>query len=153
MKSMNPVIAITMVAAALLVAVEIGASESSATEGPVACWDFNGTVKDRLGDAKDDLSPRGGEPRFVNAGEIPGTLGGAVALGVKSGDAKYLAARASSDVRLGPSYTIEAWIQPTQIDGFNRLVLQWGGGPAYAYHFALHNGSVSLFHGLPCCYR
>ncbi|MHC4179907.1 MAG: HzsA-related protein, partial [Planctomycetota bacterium] len=139
--------AVTIMATALLVAAEIGASESSVAEGPVACWDFNGTAKDRGGDAKDDLSPQGGKPRFVNADEIPGTLGGAVALGVLSGDAKYLAAKCSPDVQLGPSYTIEAWIHPTQVGEWNRLVLQWGGGPTYAYHFALHNGSVSLCHG------
>ena len=147
MKPTNPVMAVTIMATALLIAAEIVASESSVAEGPVACWNFNGTAKDRGGDVKDDLDPQGGEARFVDADEIPGTLGGAVALGVLSGDAKYLTTRCLPGVQLGPSYTIEAWIHPTQVGRWNRLVLQWGTGPIYAYHFALNNGVVSLCHG------
>ena len=55
MKPTNPVMAVTIMATALLIAAEIVASESSVAEGPVACWNFNGTAKDRGGDVKDDL--------------------------------------------------------------------------------------------------
>ncbi|MFH1266658.1 MAG: LamG-like jellyroll fold domain-containing protein, partial [Planctomycetota bacterium] len=53
----------------------------------------------------------------------------------------------SDDTRLGPSYTIEAWILPTQLAGWNRLVLNWGAAPEYAYHVGIHNGLASLYHG------
>ncbi len=133
------------------------ADTPSAGDGPVSYWDFDGSLKDAAGDVKDDLTARNqqrgeSKARFVTATDIPGVSGRAVALGVESPvaqypDAQYLTAAISDDVRLGPSYTIEAWIHPTQVGGWNRLVLQWGGGPTYAYHFALRNGVVSLCHG------
>ncbi|NQU25447.1 MAG: hypothetical protein HQ567_29540, partial [Candidatus Nealsonbacteria bacterium] len=141
--------------AALLLAVTVQANEPSDSAAPVCCWSFHNSLNDSAagsegrcaGEAEDHLTAVGGKARFVAADNVPGTVDGAVALGVEPGDAKYLTAKVSSDVQLGPSYTIEAWIHPTQLGGWNRLVLQWGGGPTYAYHFALHNGAVSLCHG------
>ena len=78
---------------------------------------------------------------------MPGTLGGALALGVEEGDPEYLAAPNSAWMQLGPTYSIEAWIHPTQLGTWNRLVLHWGAGPVYAYHLAVHNGTLSLCHG------
>jgi len=120
--------------------------------GLVSHWDFNASLKDRGGNVRDDLIARDGKgaqvaPRFVTAAELPGTLGGAIALGVGPGDAEYLSAGVSDDVRLGPSYTIAAWIHPTEVGAWNRLVLHWGRGPVYAYHLAIHNGVLSLCHG------
>ncbi|MHC4249736.1 MAG: LamG-like jellyroll fold domain-containing protein [Planctomycetota bacterium] len=66
-------------------------------------------------------------------------------MGVKPGDVRYLRAPTSADVRLGPDYTIEAWVHPTGLAAWNRLVLNWGN--EYAYHLAIRNGVLSLFHG------
>jgi len=112
----------------------------------VSFWDFNGSLKDARGTHKDNLTARGGAGRFVTAADVPGVSGKAMALGVKSGDAGFLWAPNSSDVRLGASYTIEAWVCPMQTGQWGRLVLNWGGGK-YAYHFAIHNGMLSLYHG------
>ncbi len=113
----------------------------------VAHWDFNGSTADRAGEVHDNLTVVGGAARYVSADELPGVLGRAIALGVESGDAQYLSNEGSSDVQLGPSYTIEAWVYPTQIGDWNRLVMKWGGGPAYSYQLALHKTLVSLGHG------
>ncbi len=121
--------------------------QGQAAEGLVAFWDFNQRLTDPAGDVEDQLAAQGGKARFVSAVDLSGTVDGAVALNVEPGDAKYLAAKVSSDLQLGPSYTIEAWVHPTQTGGWNRLVLQWGKGPVYAYHFAIHDGTVSLCHG------
>ena len=115
--------------------------------GPVCAWDFDGSLDDHAGRVSDVLAPREGQLRFVDTKEVPGTSGKAVALGVRPGDAQYLAAPPSDDTRLGPNYTIEAWIQPTALTTWNRLVLCWGGPPHYAYHLALHDGQASLCHG------
>ena len=115
--------------------------------GLVAHWDFNHSLQDTAGVSEDHLATVVGQARFVSADQLPGTIDGAVALGVEPGDAEYLVAKGSPDVRLGPNYTIEAWIHPTQIGGWNRLVLHWGRGPIYAYHLAIHDGVLSLCHG------
>ncbi len=120
---------------------------ASDDQGPVCSWSFDGTLEDASGRTRDTLSPREGTPRFVGEAELPGVSGEAVALGVRSEDAQYLVAEVSDDVRLGPDYTIEAWIHPTEISTWNRLVLRWGGAPDHAYHLALHEGRASLYHG------
>jgi hypothetical protein len=104
-------------------------------------------LRDAVGDTTDELSPREGQSRYVSASEIPGTIGQAIALGVSPGDAGYLTAPSSPDLQLGSNYTIEAWLLPTEVGGWNRLVLQWGNTPDYAYHVSLHNRMASLFHG------
>jgi len=87
----------------------------------------------------------------VDAKAVPGTEGRAVALGVCAGDAACLTAPNSADIRLGASYTIEAWVYPVwapkQISPWARLVLHWGKKGSYAYHLAIHHGEVSLYHG------
>jgi len=120
-------------------------------EGLVARWSFDGSLDDAAGNAHDDLIALNGKgeeisARFVSADQLPGVSGAAVALGAESGDAVYLTGAVSEDVQLGPNYTIEAWIHPTQVGGWNRLVLRWGGPPRYAYHLAIHNGQASLYH-------
>ena len=120
-------------------------SIAAAADGPVSTWDFNGGLADACGKSKDTLAPRAGKLRFVSAKELPGVNGKAVAIGVTRGDAKSLALAKSDDVKLGASYTIEAWIHPTEIAReWNRLVLNWGNGKSY--HFAIHGGRVSLYH-------
>jgi len=119
---------------------------------PVAAWQFDGSLEDRAGAARDDLTARndtGAETtaRFVAAADVPGTVDGAVCLGVRPGDAEYLTAAISDDLKLAANYTIEAWIHPVQIGEWNRLVLRWGAAPKYAYHLAIHNGRASLYHG------
>jgi len=117
------------------------------TAGLISFWDFNGSLKDLAGSARGQLVPRGGRVRFVDGSKLPGTVAGAAALGVGPGDVQYLAAPLSEDVQLGPNYTIEAWVQPTQLAVWNRLVLHWGNEPDYAYHLGIHNGRLSLYHG------
>ncbi len=122
------------------------AGEVPSGDGLVSFWDFDDSLQDTAGRAADHLAARGGRARFVSAAEVPGTVAGAVVLGVKPDDAGLLAAKISPDIQLGPNYTIEAWIRPTQVGGWNRLVLQWGGPPQYAYHVGIHDGRASLCH-------
>jgi len=125
----------------------LAAETSPDSDKPVSHWTFHDTLDDQAGQSRDTLAPTAGRARFLSAAQLPGTIDGAVALGVEPQDAPYLAAKIAPDVKLGPSYTIEAWIHPTEIGGWNRLVLHWGGGPVYAYHLAIHNGVLSLCHG------
>lgn len=108
-----------------------------------ACWPLDGALSDGAGKAEDNLAARGGRARFFKLPEAPSLL----ALGVEKGDAQFLAAPASEDLRLGPDYTIAAWIAPTALGQWNRIVLHWGHAPEYAYHLAIHNGQLSLYHG------
>ncbi|MBT3199667.1 MAG: hypothetical protein HN350_07100 [Phycisphaerales bacterium] len=129
----------------LLVLLLLPVTIAAAAEGPVSTWDFNGGVAETCGKSKDTLTPRAGKLRFVTARELPGVNGKAVAIGVTRSDAQSLTLAACEDVKLGASYTIEAWIHPTEIaPEWNRLVLNWGHGKSY--HFAIHGGRVSLYH-------
>ena len=123
-----------------------------ADDALVAAWSFDGSLASSVGQRDTRLTARDGRGgpsglRFVEAADVPGTLGGALALGVEAGDAEYLSGPNSAWMQLGPTYSIEAWIHPTQLGTWNRLVLHWGAGPIYAYHLALHNGTLSLCHG------
>ena len=115
-------------------------------DGLVSFWDFDGSLKDVRGASRDNLTARGAAGRFVTASEVPGVVGKALALGVKPGDAGFATAVTSSDVKLPASYTIEAWVLPTKNGRWDRIVLNWGN-KAYAYHLAIHNGNLSLYHG------
>ena len=135
MKHFSPLIPVLLLPVALSFAP--AEERTSSHGGPVSFWSFDDSLKDEANDGKDDLAIRDGgkyTPRFVDASEVPGAIGKAVALGVKPGDAQYFTARTSADVKLGPDYTIEAWIQPTQFSQWNRLVLNWG--KKHAYHLA-----------------
>ena len=145
----NEVAMATVCGIAFMVSAPLCGADAARDEtGPVARWDFDGATSDSCGATADNLAPRGAAAaRYVTGAELPGTSGKAVALGVKRGDAEYLAAPVSKDVKLASAYTIEAWIYPTRVGGWGRLVLRWGQAGKYAYHFALHDGKVSLFHG------
>ena len=115
----------------------------------VAVWEFDGTLEDRDGRNQDDLKSAA-RAYFLNATELPGTKGQAIALGMAPGDADSLSAPTSADVRLHAGYSIEAWVLPVWNGAppvWNRLVLNWGAAPNYAYHLAFHNGQMSLYHG------
>ena len=133
--------------------------------GLVARWDFDGTLADRAhglagsaSQAADELivaagtaaAGKGGAGqaavRYVSADQVPGVHGRAIALGVQAGDAGLLVAQPSPDLRLTAAYTVEAWIYATQVGGWNRLVLRWGGPKTWSYHVALHDGKLSLAH-------
>ena len=136
----------------VLWAATVRADSPAAAEKRVAFWKFDGFLRDRAGAVEDHLTARDGQAaqrdaRYVTASDLPGTSSSAVAIGVEPGDAQYLTAPLSQDAELGPSYTIEAWIFPTEVGGWNRLVLNWGQTPQYAYHLAIHNGLASLYHG------
>lgn len=115
---------------------------------PVSSWNFDGALTDSQGQSSDTLvaAEKTITPRFVSSATVPGVKGKAIALGVQPEDIHFLVAPPSTDVRLGPDYTIEAWILPTHISPWNRLVLNWGDGE-HAYHLAIHNGLLSLYHG------
>jgi len=131
----------------------------SPDEGLISYWSFDDVISDdavaftnHSGTTNDHLTARGGVARFVS-----GVVGKALAIGEKAGDALWLDAPDSADVDLPATYTIEAWIYPTELsDSWQRLVLRWGGavGPTgnHSYHFAIRNNGgftngVSLFHG------
>ncbi len=107
-----------LVSAGVLLAAASARAGEAGREGPVSFWTFDGSLEDAAGESRDNLVGR---------------------------DALYLAAPSSPDVRLGASYTIAAWIHPTALGKWDRLVLCWGEG--YAYHLAIHDGSLSLYHG------
>jgi hypothetical protein len=101
-------------------------------------WEFDGALK---GDLQSE-----GQLRFLDAAELPGTVGKALALGLAPDDASYLRGPA---VQLSDAYTIEAWVQPMWTGNapeWSRLVLNWGKAPDYAYHLAFHRGRLSLYH-------
>ncbi|MEX0585445.1 MAG: LamG domain-containing protein, partial [Pirellulales bacterium] len=124
--------------------------------GLVSYFPFDGTTDDVAsrfdqysGFINDSLTPRGGTANFV-----PGRVGQALRMGVSAGDLTDLVAPAPSfDVQLPATYTIEMWVNPSDLTGtFQRLVLNWGGATGFAYHFAIRNeagfnNAVSLFHG------
>jgi hypothetical protein len=116
-----------------------GSAPASTASAPSADWTFNG--------AAEGLSAVGGALRFVGAAAVPGADGQAVALGVAAQDADHLTAPPSDATQLGADYTIEAWIHPTRLAGWNRIVLKWGASEQYAYHLALHEGRASFLHG------
>ncbi|MBM4090192.1 MAG: hypothetical protein FJ276_12340, partial [Planctomycetes bacterium] len=121
-----------------------GADQGDAQDAePVASWtfiadgdDWNATLTESTGVCRDILQPIGGQLRS-----------GVLSLGVHAGDPEYLAAPASEDLRLGPSYSIEAWVLPTKVTGWGRIVLQWGAEKQWAYHLAIRDGAASLYHG------
>jgi len=141
-----------VIAAAALVAPLPSAAEGANAEGLLGYLAFDGSLEDQSGRVRDILTARGDKgaetaARFLRSEQLPGAKGQAIALGVEPGDAEYLTAPISKDLKLGPTYTIEMWIHPTDVGGWNRLVLNWGGGRKYAYHAAIHNGVFSLYHG------
>ncbi len=145
---MKRIIILTPILTAFVVLSPIQGTRGAEFEsGLVSRWDFNGTLTDSRGKSNDNLvaGDRAGSTRFVSQSEVLGVHGKALALGVEPRDAERLLAPTSLDVRIGPNYTIEAWIHPTHIAEWNRLVLNWG--KLYAYHFAIHNGVLSLHHG------
>jgi len=132
--------------AALLLALALLAAppwvDADDGEGLVSYWNFDDTLVDSAwsfrGNAslsQDNFRVVGGTARFA-----PGRVGRALVL-----DGEYLVARFSPDVRLPPSYTIEAWIRPRNPKAtWQRFVLCWGNEKSY--HFALRSGTVSLYH-------
>ena len=122
------------------------AARSVPPAAAVRSWSFDRSLEARPSQTHGVLTPHEGQARFVDSTAVPGTVGHALALGVKPGDAQFLTAPVSPELELGPSYTIEAWIQPVALGTWNRLVLRWGAPPNYAWHVALHNGTASLFH-------
>ncbi len=110
--------------------------------GLVSYWNFDDNTADgawlysaNVGAAEDNLRHLGGPPQYV-----PGIVGRAIRL-----DRSYLTARVSADVKLGPSYTIAAWIRPSEmVSPRQRLVNHWG--VEKAYQFAIRDRQVSLYH-------
>ncbi|HUV62289.1 MAG TPA: LamG-like jellyroll fold domain-containing protein [Sedimentisphaerales bacterium] len=123
------------------------AGEKPVGNGLVAFWGFDGNCHDLAGSVNDNLTAVGANARYIAADQLPATSGGAIALGVNSTDIQYLTTPLSEDLKLGATYTIEMWIYPTQVGGWNRLVLNWTVPPQYAYHAGIHNGLLSLYHG------
>ena len=89
-----------LVAVGVLALAPVGAAAEN--DRPVCFWDFDGSLDDAAGEVADTLAPREGQARYVEASEVPGTWGNAIALGVLPGVAGYLVAPLSKDVALGP---------------------------------------------------
>ena len=115
--------------------------------GLVSYYDFEGDTQDKAseydnnsGTLENDLTPVGNAPGYVNDSDRQ-----AIALNAAAGDTHHLEAPSSAEVDLGAVYTFEAWIKPTNLDTWSRMILNWAA--PMAYHFALENGSqLSLIH-------
>ena len=115
----------------------------SSASGLVSYWDFEGRTTDTArhfqhssGTVDDNLA--------INAGNVSYTSGRVGQAADLHGG--YFTAASSADVQLPDTFTIEAWINPDQVNvEWQRLVLNWGGTGQNAYHFAIHNGLVSLY--------
>ncbi|NQV32459.1 MAG: hypothetical protein HQ515_07175, partial [Phycisphaeraceae bacterium] len=120
---------------------------ASANHGPVAHWTFDLGLTDPAGHEIQALGCDQEVPSRVGNAQVPGVLGRAVAIGTVDSNLEYLTVDMTRDLKPNAVYTLEAWIVPTHTNGWRRLILLWGNAPDYAYHFALHNGMVSLAHG------
>ena len=129
----------------------------SMTQPPVtglrAYWDFENDSNDKASDyhnnsgsSEDDLTVQDGSERYVS-----GMKGQSLAIGQQTGDVAYLTVPSSfSDIQLTGVYSIEAWINPSDLSGsWQRIFLKWGNNGT-SYHFAIKdvNGQkmVSLYH-------
>ena len=112
--------------------------QPQAAAEPSISWSFDGTAA--------GLTPVGGAVRFASDADVPATDGKALVLENAANNAGCLTAPMTEATRLGASYTIEAWIHPTALSEWNRIVLNWGASSQYAYHLALHQGMASLQH-------
>lgn len=122
----------------------------SPAQGLVAHYAFDEQLRDdalqyteNVGNSDNGLSPVGG----ATARFVAGQSRSAVALNVLPTDATHLSSPAQADLDPGGQFTIEAWIYPTQLNAWNRLVLQWDGSGKNSLFFAIRNGSqLSAFH-------
>lgn len=118
------------------------AQAETPSDGLVSYWSFDDNTADsawlystNAGASEDNLQHPGGPAQYV-----PGIVGRAIRL-----DGSYLTAGFSEDVKLGPSYTVEAWIRPGEMTNpLQRLVLHWGGEKGY--HFGVRDRRGSLHH-------
>jgi len=118
------------------------AQAATPSDGLVSYWSFDDNTADsawlysaNVGAAEDNLRHLGGPAQYV-----PGIAGRAIRL-----DRSYMTARFSADVKLGTSYTIEAWIKSSETASpRQRLVLHWGG--ERGYHFGIRDQQVCLYH-------
>ena len=116
----------------------------------VAYFPFDNHLEDRAGDfpsnsgaADNDLSAVGGSSTTF----APGMVGQAVSINTSAADRDRFTTPQQSDLDLGGQFTIEAWIYPTELTGFGRLVMEWDGSGRNSIFFALRNGSqLSVFH-------
>ncbi len=138
----------------LPVTLVLRAAAAAPDDGRIAAWAFDGSLRAADGSGAAGLAPHPGDaaaPVFAAAGAIPGARGQAVALGLAPGAASSLVATNDGAAVTGPDYTLEAWIHPVwaggQAPAWARLVLRWGAAPRYAWHLAVHEGAVSLYHG------
>jgi hypothetical protein len=118
--------------------------------GLVAYFPFDNHLEDRAGDfpsnsgaADNDLSAVGGSATTF----APGMVGQAVSINTSTADRDRFTTPQQNDLDLGGQFTVEAWIYPTELTGFGRLVMEWDGSGRNSIFFALRNGSqLSVFH-------
>jgi len=110
--------------------------------GLISYWSFDDNTADSAwlftadrGGAEDNLKSVGGSARYA-----PGKVGRAILL-----DGQHLNATFSPDVRLAPTYTIEAWIKPT-VPARPRQGLYAVWGAEEAYQLTICGTQVSLRH-------
>ena len=95
------------------------------------------------GAADNDLAAVGGSSTTF----VPGMVGQAVSVNTSTTDRDRFTTPQQSDLDLGGQFTVEAWIYPTELTGFGRLVMEWDGSGRNSIFFALRNGSqLSVFH-------
>ncbi|MEX0641990.1 MAG: lamin tail domain-containing protein, partial [Pirellulales bacterium] len=118
--------------------------------GLVAYFPFDNDLEDRASDfpsnsgaADNDLAAVGGTSTTFVAGQV----GQAISVNTSTADRDRFTTPLQSDLDLGGQFTVEAWIYPTELTGFGRLVMEWDGSGRNSIFFALRNGSqLSVFH-------
>jgi hypothetical protein len=110
--------------------------------GLISYWNFDDNTADSAwlftadsGAAEDNLKLVGGPARYA-----PGKVGRAILL-----DEQRLIAKFSPDVRMAPTYTIEAWIKPNSLGNTQQqLFANWG--EEKGYELSLCDRQVRLRH-------
>jgi hypothetical protein len=128
------------------------APASPVKSGLVSYYDFDNNTSDRAGlyannsgTAIDNLTPQAGTIRYV-----AGKRGQAVALnadldGAAPDDIRRLDTAASSDVQMPAAYSVEAWINPTTLNGTGRIVANFA--LSFQYRLELQSGNrLALVH-------
>lgn len=122
----------------------------SPAQGLVAYYPFDEQLADEASQYTENVGSANNQLSTATADSARFVVGqnrSALALNAAPNDVARVTTSAQADLDLGGQFTIEAWIYPTQLTAWNRLVLQWDGSGKNSLFFAIRNGSqLSAFH-------